>query len=113
MLSMHDAAFHAIVQGLGLFTISSQATGLGVLESTRLTLVLYFTLSKDYSMSAKMLMHPKVVNLGYLSAPCVQKYGGGIRYRDRKRRDTERDRTQDVGVRKFNGRDASLQPNYM
>ena len=29
--------------------------------------------------------------------------------------DTERqrDRTQDVGVRKFNGRDASLQPNYM
>ena len=27
--------------------------------------------------------------------------------------ETERDRTQDVGVRKFNGRDASLQPNYM
>ena len=32
-----------------------------------------------------------------------------------KRRDTkrQRDRTQDVGVRKFNGREASLQPNYM
>ena len=28
-------------------------------------------------------------------------------------KETERDRTQDVRVRKFNGRDASLQPNYM
>ena len=40
-------------------------------------------------------------------------------YRDRevekRGSDTERQRvrTQDVGVRKFNGRDASLQPNYM
>ena len=66
-------------------------------------------------MSAKMLMHPKVVILGYLSAPCVEEKGyGGRGYEDTKRyRERQRDRTQDVGVRKFNGRDASLQPNYM
>ena len=29
------------------------------------------------------------------------------------RGEIQRDRTRDVGVRKFNGRDASLQPNYM
>ena len=32
-------------------------------------------LSNDYSMSAKMLMHPKVVILGYLSAPFVKEQG--------------------------------------
>ena len=47
-------------------------------------------------------MHPAYRKRGY-----EDKRDTGV---DTKR---QRDRTQDVGVRKFNGRDASLQPNYM
>ena len=48
-------------------------------------------------------MHPAYRKRG-------KRYEDKIEGGDTKRR---RDRTQDVGVRKFNGRDASLQPNYM
>ena len=50
-------------------------------------------------MSAKMLIGDKRRDIDR------RKEGGDT--------EIQRDRTQDVGVRKFNSRDASLQPNYM
>ena len=47
VLTVHDAAFHSIVYGLRQFTLSSYTTGLGILERTIVTLLLYFVWSND------------------------------------------------------------------
>ena len=74
-MTVHDAKFYSIVLGIKDY-LPLRHTWLDYAFQNKLALllVLYFMLSNDYSMSAKLLMHPNSVLLHYLRAPLLENY---------------------------------------